>query len=148
MACALRSRIDKWDLIKLQSFCKGKDTVNKTKRMKRNHHLFQTTVRGLCQQEQGHRKHVQQVAPVSASHGPPWVHTCRTVPRSPEDCPCHRCPSTPRILGSMVSGMQHLFQKKCEGPVKVGARTQKPHLTRSLGSFWSSLVYIGFEYSR
>jgi hypothetical protein len=25
-------RIDKWDLIKFQSFCKTKDTVNKTKR--------------------------------------------------------------------------------------------------------------------
>ena len=32
MAYALRSRIDKWDLIKLQSFCKAKDAVNKTKR--------------------------------------------------------------------------------------------------------------------
>ena len=32
MACAVRSRIDKWELIKLQSFCKAKDTVNKTKR--------------------------------------------------------------------------------------------------------------------
>ena len=32
MACAVRSRTDKWDLIKLQSFCKAKDTVNKTKR--------------------------------------------------------------------------------------------------------------------
>jgi hypothetical protein len=31
MACAVRSRIDRWDLIKLQSFCKAKDTVNKTK---------------------------------------------------------------------------------------------------------------------
>jgi hypothetical protein len=31
MAWAVRSRIDKWDLIKLQSFCKAKDTVNKTK---------------------------------------------------------------------------------------------------------------------
>jgi hypothetical protein len=31
MACSVRSRIDKWDLIKLQSFCKAKDTVNKTK---------------------------------------------------------------------------------------------------------------------
>jgi hypothetical protein len=31
MAYALRSRIDKWHLIKLQS-CKAKDTVNKTKR--------------------------------------------------------------------------------------------------------------------
>jgi hypothetical protein len=32
MAYAVRSRIDKWNLIKLQSFCKAKDTVNKTKR--------------------------------------------------------------------------------------------------------------------
>ena len=32
MACAVRSRIDKWDFIKLQSFCKAKDTFNKTKR--------------------------------------------------------------------------------------------------------------------
>jgi hypothetical protein len=32
MAFAVRSRIDKWDLMKLQSFCKAKDTVSKTKR--------------------------------------------------------------------------------------------------------------------
>jgi hypothetical protein len=32
MACAVRSRIDKWDFIKLQSFCGAKDTVNKTER--------------------------------------------------------------------------------------------------------------------
>jgi hypothetical protein len=32
MAYALRSRINKCDLIKLQSFCKAKDTVNRTKR--------------------------------------------------------------------------------------------------------------------
>jgi hypothetical protein len=32
VASAVRSRMDKWDLIKLQSFCKAKDTVNKTKR--------------------------------------------------------------------------------------------------------------------
>jgi hypothetical protein len=32
MACAVRSRIHKWNLIKLQSFCKAKDTFNKTKR--------------------------------------------------------------------------------------------------------------------
>ena len=31
MVYALRSTIDKWDLIKLQSFCKAKDTVNRTK---------------------------------------------------------------------------------------------------------------------
>jgi hypothetical protein len=32
MACAIRWRIDKWNLIKLQRFCKAKNTVNKTKR--------------------------------------------------------------------------------------------------------------------
>jgi hypothetical protein len=32
MAQGLRSRIDKWDLIKLKSFCKAKDTVNRTNR--------------------------------------------------------------------------------------------------------------------
>jgi hypothetical protein len=32
MACALKLTINKWDLIQLQSFCKAKDTVNKTKR--------------------------------------------------------------------------------------------------------------------
>ena len=31
MAYALRSRIVKWDLIILQSFCKAKDTVNRIK---------------------------------------------------------------------------------------------------------------------
>jgi hypothetical protein len=31
IAYALRSRIDKWNLIKLQSFSKAKDTINRTK---------------------------------------------------------------------------------------------------------------------
>jgi hypothetical protein len=31
MAYGLRSRIDKWDLIKLKSFCKANNTVNRTK---------------------------------------------------------------------------------------------------------------------
>jgi hypothetical protein len=31
MAYALRSRINKWGLIKLQSFCKAKNTVNRAK---------------------------------------------------------------------------------------------------------------------
>jgi hypothetical protein len=31
MASALRSTIDKWELIKLQSFCKAKDMVSRTK---------------------------------------------------------------------------------------------------------------------
>jgi hypothetical protein len=32
VAYALRSRIDKWDLIKLKSFCKVRGTVNRAKR--------------------------------------------------------------------------------------------------------------------
>ena len=36
IAYALRSRIEKWDLIKLQSFCKAKDTVNRTKQQPTN----------------------------------------------------------------------------------------------------------------
>jgi hypothetical protein len=32
IACDIRSTINKWDLIKLQNFCKAKDTVKKTKR--------------------------------------------------------------------------------------------------------------------
>jgi hypothetical protein len=32
IACTVISRINKWDLILLQSFWKAKDTVNKTKR--------------------------------------------------------------------------------------------------------------------
>jgi hypothetical protein len=49
------------------------------------------------------------------------------------------------ILGSLVSGTQHLFQTNCDEPVTAGARTQEPCLTRDSGSFWSVLVYIGFE---
>jgi hypothetical protein len=30
MAQALRSTIDKWDLMKLKSFCKAKDTIKRT----------------------------------------------------------------------------------------------------------------------
>jgi hypothetical protein len=36
MVCAVRSRIDKWALIKLQSFCRAKDTVNNQKRAPTN----------------------------------------------------------------------------------------------------------------
>jgi hypothetical protein len=32
MACAVRLKIDKRGLIKLQTFCKAKDTISKTKR--------------------------------------------------------------------------------------------------------------------
>jgi hypothetical protein len=36
MACDIRSRTDKWNLINFQSFCKAKDTDKKTKRPARN----------------------------------------------------------------------------------------------------------------
>ena len=36
IAYALRSRIDKWDHIKLQSFCKAKDTVKRTNQQPTN----------------------------------------------------------------------------------------------------------------
>jgi hypothetical protein len=36
VTCTVTSRINKWDLIKLQSFCKAKDTVKKTKRQPTN----------------------------------------------------------------------------------------------------------------
>ena len=36
MSCAVRSRINKQDLMKLQSFCKAKETVNKTKQQPTN----------------------------------------------------------------------------------------------------------------
>ena len=45
MGDALRSRIDKWDLIKLQSFCKAKDTDNRTKRQPANwEKIFATSI--------------------------------------------------------------------------------------------------------
>jgi hypothetical protein len=34
--CGLRSRIDKWDLIKLKSICKAEDTVSRTKHQPTN----------------------------------------------------------------------------------------------------------------
>jgi hypothetical protein len=36
MSYAQRSTIDKWDIIKLKSFCKAKDTVNRTKQQNSN----------------------------------------------------------------------------------------------------------------
>jgi len=50
MAYALRSRIDKWDLKNLQSFCKAKDTFVRTKQQKTDwENIFTnpTTDRGL-----------------------------------------------------------------------------------------------------
>jgi hypothetical protein len=40
-----------------------------------------------------------------------WARTHLTVPGFPEDSPPYRHPSRPRILESLVSGTQHLFQQ-------------------------------------
>jgi hypothetical protein len=45
-----KKRIDKWDLIKLQSFCKAKDTVNRTRQQTadwENIYMNPTSDRGL-----------------------------------------------------------------------------------------------------
>jgi hypothetical protein len=54
----------------------------------------------------------------------------------------------PRILVSLMSGTQYVFQHnwECLGP--AGAEAQEPCLTRSSSSFWSALVYLGFKHSR
>jgi hypothetical protein len=83
------------------------------------------------------------VEPIGASFGPPWAQTRWTIPRSPEDSPPSRYPSTPRILGSLVSGTQHLFQNNREVLGPAGAGTQETHLTSCSGSFRSALVYLG-----
>jgi hypothetical protein len=75
----------------------------------RTQHLFQQNQGAWGQQEHRHSNPVQPVAQfllVSISSRPPWVRTQRTVPLSPEDSTPHRCPSTPRILRSLVSRTQ------------------------------------------
>jgi hypothetical protein len=77
----------------------------------------------------------------------PCTQTQRTVPWSPEDSPPHRCPSMPRILGSMVSGTQHLFQKNwgCLGP--AGTQAQEMCQTNCSDTFLSTKVYFSFKLS-
>ena len=50
MAHALRSRIEKWDLMKLENFCKAKDIINKTSttyRLRKKFSINPTSHRGL-----------------------------------------------------------------------------------------------------
>jgi hypothetical protein len=73
---------------------------------------------------------------VDTSPKPPWAQTQQTAPWFPEDSPRLRCYSTPRILGSLVSGMQHLFQNNPKGLGPAGK--QETCLTRGWSSFWSA----------
>jgi hypothetical protein len=44
--------------------------------------------------------------------------------------------STPRILGSLMSRTQHLFQRISEGLMPAGTGKKEPHPTRGWDSFW------------
>jgi hypothetical protein len=62
--------------------------------------------------------------------GPTWAQTQLMVPWSPENSSHCRRPSTPRILGSLVNGTQHVFQNNQKGPVPAGTGTEETLLTR------------------
>ena len=80
--------------------------------------------------------YIMPFLPVGTNAGPPWAQTRQAVPQSPEDSPPHMCSSTPRILGSLVSGAQHLFQQNWGCLGTAGAQTQEPHMISGSGSFW------------
>jgi hypothetical protein len=73
---------------------------------------------------------------VSGSPVPSSTGALQRVSRSPEDSPHRRHPSTPRILGSLVSGMQHLFQRIPEGLVPAGTGKKEPRPTRGWDYLW------------
>ena len=64
------------------------------------------------------------------------------VLRSPEDSPRCRCQSTPKILGSLVSVRQHLFQTNRDRHVTAVAKTQEPCITQQApsGRCWYTVV--------
>ena len=72
-----------------------------------------------------------------ASHTPSLARTQQRVPRSLEDSPRCRPPSTPRASGSLVSRMQNQFQRILEGLVPAGTGTKEPCPTRGWNSFLS-----------
>ena len=58
-----------------------------------------------------------------------------------------RCSSMTRILGSLVSGTQHLFQQNWECPGLAATWTQEPPPNKWL-RFLLALFYLGFELSK
>jgi hypothetical protein len=82
--------------------------------------------------------------------GPPMSHLgCKLSGQFPEDSSHLGHSSTPKIVGSLVSGKQHLFQTNCNGPVPA-AGMQKTCLSRGSGPFWSAPApgHLGHELSR
>ena len=67
---------------------------------------------------------------------PSLAQTLWRVPRSGKDSQHWKPPSTPRILGSLVSRMQHQFQRIPEGLVPARTGTKEPCPTRGWDSFW------------
>jgi hypothetical protein len=65
MAYALSSKINKWDCIKLQSFCKAKDTLNRTKRQPTVWEIFTnlTFGRGLISNIYKELKNLDSIEP-------------------------------------------------------------------------------------
>jgi hypothetical protein len=55
-------------------------------------------------------------------------------------------PSTPRILGSLVSRTQHLFQKYPEGLVPAGTETKESCPTSGWGLFSSAPALLPLEH--
>jgi hypothetical protein len=70
-------------------------------------HLSQKP-RGSCASRNRDKWHLPnqwlRFLPAGARPVPSWAQTRQRVPRSPEDTPCCRHPSTLRILGSMLGG--------------------------------------------
>jgi hypothetical protein len=79
------------------------------------------------------------------SHLEPKTVDSPTAPRVLSTPPHPRHPSMHRILGSLVSGTQHLFQHKPEGLGPAGAGRQEPCLSSGSSSSQSALVYLGFK---
>ena len=53
----------------------------------------------------------------------------------------------PRILGSLVSRIQHVFQQNRESLGPAGTGTQELCPSSGLSSFQSVLVYLGYKLS-
>jgi hypothetical protein len=67
---------------------------------------------------------------------------CELSRQSPENSPRPRCSSMTRIVGSLVSGTQHLLQNNNEGSMQAEAGTQETCQNSGSSSFWSALVYF------